>query len=196
MQYNSQIPEIYGQHPFQPSIDYNAEEISVCVAFGNKARVGKDFACEFFRDDILKGSAQVLRISSPLYDITRSIQENLGFKVEKDPKLLQFVGQGMREVYGENVWMNQIKFKIEKCKADGQKNFLVPDLRYKHDAQVLKSLGFVLVQIIRPDRIIDRDQNHISEVELDDFQFDYTICNDGSLEEFKYKLRELYARIC
>ena len=157
------------------------------IAFGHKARVGKDECCRYLRDMYL---GDVLAFSDTLYEVCYGIQNSLGIPRKKDVKLLQFVGEGFRKLYGEDIWINKL---VEKINPDN--DTYVSDLRYPNEFQKLKDLGFITVKINRPNRIIDRDPNHISETALDNYKFDYEIDNDGTLEDLHDKLDKLISNL-
>lgn len=147
------------------------------IAFGHKCRSGKDTACDYL---VSKYGGKKLTIAAPLYQIANYIQMTLGKTVKKDPVLLQTIGQSLRQLYGDNIWIDRLGNPAE--------NVFVSDLRYKNEAAALKARGFTLVKIVKLDRTIDRDPNHMSEIDLDDYQFDYVIENNGTLDEFYQKL--------
>jgi len=153
------------------------------LAFGYQSRVGKDEACTYLRKKI--GGA-IIRFSQPLYDIVDiSINELTPEKKgQKYPILLQSLGDYFRNWIGKDFFVNIVSNKIFKQNG----NVFISDVRYENEAEMLKSLGFTLVHIVRHGREIDRNQNHSSETELKDYRFDYEIVNDGSLEELYRKL--------
>lgn len=152
------------------------------IAFGHQARTGKDTAA-----DIVSEGRQVLRLSfaAPIKEISSYIQEVLNKPQEKDPNLYQTLGQSLKKVYGDDVW-------IEACESiiseNLDKSIIVTDLRFPKEAEMLKKYGFLLVKIEREKRVIDRDPNHISEIALKNYPFDMVVTNNGTLEEFKKKI--------
>lgn len=155
------------------------------IAIGSKSRTGKDtIADEIVR---VRGGTK-LAFSGPLYDITNFIQSSLNKPVHKDPDLLKFIGQGLKDIYEPDVWAASIEFKINDLLAeDDSSNIIISDLRFTEEWDIIKRYGFVTVRVNRKDRPIDRDPNHVSEVCLDNKEFDYVIENDGDLEDLKKK---------
>jgi len=149
-------------------------------AYGHKARSGKDTAVNYKME---KYGGEVIRFADPVYEISEFIQKRLGRDIKKEPKLLQFIGEGLKGVFNdEEIWAKEAERKIKNIQED--KNIYVPDLRFKCEYQMLKNNGFTCIKINRKDRPIDRDPTHKSEVDLDDVEFDKDINNDGTLEEF------------
>lgn len=169
------------------------------IAFGNKARVGKDSACDYL---IEKYGGEKLRFATPVYGLAGAIQDFMGLPRKKDPALLQWVGVGMRQLYGDNVWSSIVRKHIDVIahnapsdNGESSRNIFVADMRFINEADMLREAGFVLVRIDRPDRPIDRDPNHISETELDNYKFDYVVENNGSLEAFYRSIEGLMREI-
>lgn len=154
------------------------------IAFGHQARVGKDTACNHL---VNRHGGVVLHFSDGLYRIAMGVQKELDKPMQKDPQLLQFLGEGLRGVYGENVWVDPLFASLKGI----QGNVFVGDLRYKNEFLALKKAGFTLVKIEKKNRIIDRDPFHKSETDLAEQDFDYVIQNDDSIEDFYAKLNYL-----
>lgn len=152
------------------------------IAFGYKARSGKDTAVDYITS---KYSTHVVRFASPLYDIMWYGQRRVGVSPHKDTRVLQCIGQLFRDVYGDDIWIRSALSEL----PDDVEVIVVADLRYRSEANILKKLGFHLVRIIRDDRPIDRDPNHSSEVDLDNYPFDDTIVNNGTISELGVKVQ-------
>lgn len=153
------------------------------VAFGHKARSGKDTAIDYLIQT--RGGVR-LRNAESLYDVCKTIQTTIGVEVRKNPLLLQDIGMAIRGIYGADVWVN-----TQIAKLNDRENFFVADVRFKNEFKKYRENGFILVRIDRDEslRANDRDPKHISEVDLDDVEFDIVIKNNGTLEEFYEKLK-------
>jgi len=155
------------------------------IAFGNKARVGKDTAAAYLQQ---KHGGIILRFAEPIYQIAEIIQKYYDKEVVKDGGLLQTIGVGMREICWKNIWVDVVAKHIAENPG---KNIFIPDMRFPNEFDTLKALGFTCVRINRKDRPIDRDPNHISEIALDDVDMDFEINNDGDKQEFYDRLDEI-----
>lgn len=157
------------------------------LAFGHKARSGKDSSAEYVNR---RFGTISYRFASPVYDIALNIQKYLGKTQIKDPGLLQWVGTGLRDHYGNNIWVQKL---INNCIMINLESpgVTVPDMRFKNELEALKANGFTTVKMNRSSRPIDRDPTHISEVDLDDGKFDYDICNDFAIESLYLQLNGL-----
>ena len=142
------------------------------------------------------GGGHVVSFAAPVYEVASAIQRVLGRHVEKDAGLLQLVGLGLRDHYGDNIWVDRAMAKINAInQLDSTANVIVPDMRFPNEMKELKDAGFVTIKVVRPDRLIDRDPNHPSETALADAPFDYVILNDGSEAEYLAKIDKLIASL-
>jgi len=114
-------------------------------------------------------------------------------KTEFTRLLLQIYGTEIfRDRVDKNYWVNKV---AENIKNSDSKYILITDVRFPNEITHLsKSLNNTkndeLYKIItlRVNRDLDRNSiihEHESESRLDDYNFDYVINNNGSLEELK-----------
>jgi len=106
---------------------------------------------------------------------------------DKDGTLLQFWGtEFRRKMLDWDYWVNKVKEVIDK---EPGKDYVIPDTRFKNEARLIKNSGGEVWKITRPSyKEIDRDPSHKSEVDLDDWEFDEAIINDGTIEQFCEKV--------
>lgn len=162
---------------------------SLRIALGHQARVGKDTFAEHL---INTRGGRAVSFAAPLYQITTGVQQFYQQEIKKDAALLQTMGELMRQHLGADVFVNAAVQTIQRIITESpDENIIVTDMRYPNEFARLKQLGFVTIKIVRPDRPIDRDPNHPSEVSLADAEFDYVIVNDGTREEFLQKIDKL-----
>jgi len=161
------------------------------LAFGNKARNGKDTAaeaiCDYYtRQYALKArvygaasgasAAKIFRFAEALYEECRTMY---GMK-EKDAPLLQRIGQARRDE-DPLYWVKICYSKILSSSVARNGIAIIPDLRYKNEAEFLKSKGGILINVKRLNEdgtqyiADDRDPSHPSEIELDGYNWDYYI---------------------
>ena len=163
------------------------------IAIGNKKRVGKDTCAEYIKKHYFKDDCLVISFSEKLYEIMYNLQDSLGLERHKDRDMLIVLGNMIRR-YDNDFFVNIVKQKI----LDNlDKNIIVTDLRFTNEASMLKSLGFVCVNISRH-HLINAGNNPleiISETELDNFVYDYYIKNYGTLQEFYDKIDSVMSNI-
>lgn len=93
-------------------------------------------------------------------------------------RLLQVTGIAARELFGSQFWVNQTMRHFATAT-----NVVVTDVRFKNEAEFLKING---AHIWRVQRLgVEAVNNHISEVEMNDYPADQTIINNGSLEDLE-----------
>ena len=142
------------------------------MAFGNRARHGKDSAAAAIQDYARRFSLPEVRIfkfADALYEMCR---RDHGM-TEKDAPLLQRIGLEKRQE-NENYWIDRLKFTIGTFKGIG----LITDVRFQNEAAYIRNAGGFLVNVTRLNqngtRFIapDRPAGHPSEIDLDDYNWD------------------------
>jgi len=122
-----------------------------------------------------------IKFSDPLYSILHYANEILDFNnvdgnKEVDRKFMQFVGTEWARNKNNDVWVNYALKTIKKC---SDSNIFISDVRFKNEAEMLKSNGFTLIKINRDN--LDKNKTHISENELNDNDgWDYIIDNNDT----------------
>lgn len=178
---------IYPKYTMQPNIT------GARIAVGHKARVGKDtFAGHF----VATYGGRTFAFGAKVHETAAAVARIVGAPPEKNPALLQFIGNGLKQFYGEDVWVKPVLAQIDSVIAtDPERNIIVSDLRHTVELEALKARGFIIIDIIRPGRPIDRDPADRSETELDSAEFDYTIINDGTQAEYLDTIDLLISKI-
>lgn len=68
-------------------------------------------------------------------------------------------------------------------------SWVITDLRFKNEAEAIKKRKGSLVRVER--KGLMTASNHISEIELDGYEFDYVIQNDGTIQELIEKVKKM-----
>ena len=104
-------------------------------------------------------------------------------------RLLQDTGVGARKLFGESFWVNQALRKF----AESDK-VVVTDVRFQNEASTIKNNGGVIWRIDREG--IFPVNSHISEHDLDNWDFDLYLPNKGTLEDLtfavNYQMSEVF----
>lgn len=104
--------------------------------------------------------------------------------------ILQLLGTDVcRDLFGENVWVDATLARIEREQPSDAKIALT-DCRFPNEASAIREMNGCVVRVERPG--VGPVNNHISETGLDDFDFDYTLLNDGSLDDLRVAVKDLY----
>jgi hypothetical protein len=91
---------------------------------------------------------------------------------------LQNLGYGARELFGENFWTDKLFDSLSP-----ELNYVIPDVRFRNEAEAIQERGGVLIKITRPGRNGD---GHPSETSLADFDgWDLVYDNTGSIPELE-----------
>lgn len=96
-------------------------------------------------------------------------------------ELLQKFGTAIRNEVCDDFW-------VKACLKDYEKwdNWIISDVRFKSEAKGIKDLEGILLRVNREGAGAG---NHISEIDLDDYSFDYVINNDGDMEDLLLKVK-------
>jgi hypothetical protein len=92
-------------------------------------------------------------------------------------ELLQRFGTEVgREMFGQNFWVDLAISKIQP----GDK-VVFADVRYKNEADAIRNLGGPVVRVARDG--VGPANNHSSEHDLNTYDFDLVVANNGSLDD-------------
>jgi len=178
--------------------DTTAELIQLVTKYGiNNGREIRNIAERVFDEEsvknfilqnntwqIVKYAENLKKIASVLTGIPREKFEDQEFKKTKMPsewgditvrQFLQTLGtNALRDQVNEDIWINSLfsDFKPES-------HWLITDVRFPNEAEAVKKKGGIVVRV---DRGLVTG-THPSETALDDYDFDYTIQNHGTLTE-------------
>jgi hypothetical protein len=90
-----------------------------------------------------------------------------------------------RNLIGEQFWVNVWKHKVSTIAP--RVSVSVEDVRFSNEAEAVRSLGGIVVRITRG--VTKTSSGHPSETM--DFQADYHVENDGTIEDCQKKIRDL-----
>lgn len=171
-----------------------------------KLRAGKDVLAAYIADKY--GYTQFAFADEMKADFHRRYPE-----VPTNPKpraCYQFHGELMRQVLGEDVWVDRCLTELDAVGAverwDAQYfHAVITDVRMPHEAEALAARSYVLIRVTAPDGIrIERAVNsgdtfnyrdlaHGTETALDGYAADFTVTNDGTLDELYAQIDEIMA---
>lgn len=121
---------------------------------------------------------------------------------EKDRYLLQVLGTDWgRDRISPNLWVDLWKARATQlCARDADVTVVADDVRFDNEAEAIQALGGYVVRIESSrgaDRITTNNgvQKHASEAGIDPELIDYTVNNDGTIEEFQASLKALFEQI-
>lgn len=185
------------------------------IAFGHKKQQGKDTAVQAIIEHVRKKAifgnqpnpyAYWVSFAQPLYEVCHTLIPEFETKehydnhpedkevpiprLGKSPrKILIDIGQTLKTVLGPDCFAVPIA-NINFKKPDV---LLISDLRFPCEVTTVKQKGGICVKVVRPGSNYEGDDVDNALNEWDGW--DYTLVNDGTLEEFQQKAVELYERI-
>lgn len=170
------------------------------IVFSGKARNGKTSAANIFKklaEDDGK-SAVVLRYAGYVKYVATEYYGWNGEKDENGRDLLQFIGDGVRNKYGEGFWVDKLMSDISDFCKD-LNYVLIDDCRYPNEITTPKSMFETYsVRINRENfesELTDEQKKHNSEVALDGYNFDYVISTNSGVSNLCSPIRHLYKNI-
>ena len=99
-------------------------------------------------------------------------------------ELMQKFGEAGRDKIMPDFW---IRCTLRNYSPD--KLMIISDVRYQNEVKAIKDLGGIIIRINRPN---SPKSNHISEIDLDNYDdWDYVIDNSGTLEDLFNKCKDL-----
>jgi len=164
------------------------------IGIAGKKYSGKDTLGNYL---IEKYNYQGIAYASALKDVCRDIfgfndEQLYGDKKEvvdefwnKTPReLLQFIGTDLfREHFhecipniGKEIWIQVVKRKIlNTLKNNPETKFVITDVRFPNEAQLVKDLGGTIIKLIRD---LPNSDQHASETSIDDIDANFNIYNN------------------
>jgi len=115
-------------------------------------------------------------------------------------KLLQILGQSVkRRLENDFVWAEALMDRIysNEFLENGANCVIIPDIRFAFERNFINSSKpcnvFSVIRVENPN--VPSNDSHESETNILSVPSDYTIVNDGSLDELKEKVREVVKEI-
>lgn len=103
-------------------------------------------------------------------------------------RFLQALGNGAREVLGDLIWINQVMDQAISRDHAGL-HTVISDVRYQNEAEAIKAVGGLLINITRPGHHGD---GHVTETELNGYDgWDHVIENNGTIAELDLTVVQL-----
>ena len=164
------------------------------IAFTGRKRSGKDSAadslvkmpaanneektfCKIAFATPLKTIGTILGLTNKQMNGTVVDKETIDPKWNKSPRqILQLLGTNLlRNQFDEDIWTKLLETRYNECK--GCQHVVVSDVRFNNEAEFIKRLGGIIVNIVRPSLGGPTD-THESEAGIDVDLCDYEIVTD------------------
>jgi hypothetical protein len=166
----------------------------VLVAFAGAKGSGKDTAGaqlteygwthESFAAPIRAAACELMGITlKDLQEVKEIPSDVLGGKTLRE--FMQKMGTEFgREMIHPEMWLRALGYRIR-----GKEKVVITDLRFPNEAEFIKALGGIIIEIHRPD--LERDTSHASEIPLPVNFIDHFIRNDGTILDLQNKVKEI-----
>ena len=135
-----------------------------------------------FADKLKQCLSIILKTNRSAFEDNEFKKCNIAWLGMSVRELLQKFGTAIRNEVCDDFW-------VKACLKDFEddNNYLITDVRFKSEAKGIKEKGGIIIRVNRDGAGAG---NHISEVDLDDYSFDYVINNDGDMEDLLLKVKE------
>jgi hypothetical protein len=164
------------------------------LALSGKSKSGKTTAALYLANDCgfaHRSFAQVLR--GYVAAIFGTTEKNLmDVNIKEGPSTV--AGYSWRDLLKKTgAFLRSLdpNFMVDRMDFSG-KLVAIDDARFKNEARKVKEMGGVIVRIHRP---VGKDDPDISEVDLDDWPWDYEIDNFGDYQQLYNQLDAMLAKL-
>lgn len=156
------------------------------ITISAKARNGKDFCANLIKQKLEARGEKVLitHYADLLKYICKTFFEWDGRKNEEGRTILQYVGTDIIRKQCPDYWVNFL-ISIFNLFNDEWDYVIIPDTRFPNEIERLKdnrNFNVTTLRIERPNYdngLTEEQQNHESEIALDNYVFDFRIINNG-----------------
>ena len=144
----------------------------------------------------------------PCIDTDHSgLEQEYVTKINLTPRLLlQLLGTKCgRNIIHHNIWVNSLMSEYKSKLSSNHPvddldweprfiypNWIITDMRFLNEMEAVKKRGGITIRVNR--NLEESKDQHESETELDNAEFDYVINNDGTIEELIEKVREILTK--
>lgn len=163
------------------------------IGISGKKRSGKDTVCQRIIETLGYNRARRVAFADEVkVEVAAAIKESVEYVEENKDKLrllLQAWGTDYRRnLCGPDYWVARAFNNVLKLPPSIH-TVIIPDVRFISEAEAIHRVDGL---VIRVESIRSPKDGHVSENELDNYgKFDYTLQNDGTLEDFYQQINKL-----
>jgi dephospho-CoA kinase len=117
---------------------------------------------------------------NPLDELVDDYGWDVAKKNPEVREMLQQFGYAARVYLGEDIWIAAALRKMD----DKSKRYVITDVRFLNEAGTIKVLKGKIWRVERPE--VEAANAHVSEWEMNAYNFDETIGNDGTVEQLNF----------
>jgi len=175
------------------------------IAFTGPMGAGKSEAIKTLKAQV-DSPVMLVKFAQPLYDIQEFIYDRVkpvhvrDASFIKDRFLLQWLGtEWGRNTIDQDLWVKLWVAAVQKTASENPGAIIVcDDCRFDNEAEVVKSVGGVIVKISTAkngERIDTSRATHASENGISLKYVDYVVENNYTLEHYKNQLTYLFGKL-
>lgn len=171
----------------------------ICIS--GKAQHGKDTTANILLEGLQAKGKKVLIVhyADLLKFICKSWFNWNGEKDDVGRTLLQRVGTDVVRIKEPDFWVDFV-LRIVELFPEEWEYIIIPDTRFPNELYKIRNSGYPMthVRVLRnkfESSLTAEQQNHISEVALDNEEPDMWIMNDGSIEDLRVFLGEIISKL-
>lgn len=100
-------------------------------------------------------------------------------------RMFQLLGNdALKPVFGNDLWIKRWNITYQQMKETD--DIVVPDVRFDHEADFIRSLGGTILHLSRPD--VQAVASHVSEAGIELKVGDWEVINDGTILDLTAKV--------
>jgi dephospho-CoA kinase len=173
------------------------------IALIGKIRAGKDLVGNYL---IVRFGMYRFAFGDPVNEVAKKLFPEAFENRAKPRKVLQLVGQRMREI-DPDIWLNATLSVIETTKDIHHHHVYISDVRQPNEVERLRNEGYILIRInatdeTRINRMLSagdaftlREVTHETEKDIDSYEVDYEIDNNGSSLQTYIQVEDIIRKI-
>lgn len=169
------------------------------IGITGKARAGKDTIGNLlWKDHAFERFAFADNLKSACVEIFGLSPEQVWCDEKEEPdtywnttprNLLQYFGtEVMREGFGKDIWIKSLGRSLDN---DLPSKAVITDVRFDNEAEFVRGRGGIIINVTRTNGPSIATANHASEAGISPHLVDYTVTNDGTIDELRKAIYEL-----
>jgi len=170
----------------------------IIIGIAGKKKSGKSLAANYIKA-FAPSKVVIVSYADALKDeVAKACSVNRQYiEDHKDNFRLILQGWGTdyrRKLCGDDYWINKLITRLnEISNITPNAIVIIPDVRFRNEARNILMLNGFLINVTRLSNV-DND-THESENDLQDYPFDGTIVNDGTVEQFHDKIKQTLKKV-
>lgn len=175
------------------------------ILISGKAMAGKDTTAEILKEKLEKENKKVviLHFAKYIKDYLKIYMNWNGEKTDEWRTLLQKLGTEVikQKLNMPHFHVNRVVEDIKILKELGYEYFIIPDTRFINEVTFMMAhfpYDTISVRVHRmgfENNLTDEQKNHLSEVDLDNFTFNYNIYVQNGVEHLRDEIYRVFKDI-